>query len=303
MTPLGRYLFCLKHSVQTKAQRCRNRCLAVTLALLGVVSLRLEGAEAARRSFAVGTNDFLLDGQRFQIRCGEMHAPRVPREYWQHRLRMLRAMGLNTVCAYLFWNLHEPRPGEFDWSGQADVPEFCRAAQREGLWVILRPGPYACAEWEMGGFPWWLLNEDDIKLRSRDLQYLSAVRRYFKEVGRVLSPLQITKGGPIVMVQVENEYGFYGKDAAYMGELRQALLDSGFDVTLFSCNPPYALKNGYRSDLFPVVNFGSDPRNGFKALRAILPEGPLMCGDSTLDGSTPGARRITRAKRRRIWPT
>jgi beta-galactosidase len=230
-------------------------------------------------TFVIGTNDFLLDGQRFQIRCGEIHAARVPKEYWRHRLQMCKAMGLNTVCAYLFWNMHEPREGEFNWSGQADAAEFCRLAQEEGLWVMLRPGPYACAEWEMGGFPWWLLKHDDIKLRTRDPRYLDAAKRYMKEVGRVLGPLQVTKGGPILMVQVENEYGFYGKDAEYMGELRQVMLDAGFDVPLFACNPVHALKNGYRKDLFPVVNFGSDPANGFKALREILPQGPLMCGE------------------------
>jgi beta-galactosidase len=118
-----------------------------------------------------------------------------------------------------------------------------------------------------------------MKLRTRDPRYLDAVKKYLQEVGRVLGPLQVTKGGPILMVQVENEYGFYGKDAEYMGELRQAMLDAGFDVPLFACNPPYALKNGYRKDLFPVVNFGSDPTNGFKALREFLPHGPLMCGE------------------------
>ena len=252
--------------------------LAVTLTSLAGLHAA-EGPATSRHTFGIGTNDFLLDGQPFQIRCGEVHAPRVPHEYWPHRLRMAHAMGLNTVCCYLFWNLQEPRPGEFVWSGQADAAEFCREAQQEGLWVILRPGPYACAEWEMGGLPWWLLKEEGIKLRTRDPRYMAAVRDYFKEVGRVLGPLQITKDGPILMAQVENEYGFYGKDAEYMGELRQMLKDSGFDITLFACNPPYALKNGYRSDLFPVVNFGSDPAGGFKALRGVLPRGPLMCGE------------------------
>ena len=239
------------------------------------------GVESPQPShtFAIGTNDFLLDGKPFQIRCGEIHAPRVPKEYWPHRLRMAHAMGLNAVCAYLFWNMHEPQPGQFNWSGQADAAEFCRLAQAEGLWVLLRPGPYSCAEWEMGGLPWWLLRDADIRLRSRDPRFLAAAGKYLREVGRVLGPLQVTKGGPILMVQAENEYGSYGQDARYMGAIRQALLDAGIDVPLFACNGPRELTNGFRSDLFPVVNFGSDPAGGLAKLRAILPQGPLMCGE------------------------
>ena len=236
----------------------------------------MRGTEHA---FAIDADHFLLDGRAFQIRCGEIHAPRVPREYWRHRLQLARAMGLNTVCAYLFWNLHEPAEGHFTWTGQADAAEFCRIAQQEGLWVLLRPGPYACAEWEMGGLPWWLLKHDDIKLRTRDPRYLSCVRRYFEEVGRMLAPLQITRGGPILMVQVENEYGFFGSDAQYMSELRRMLLECGFNVPLFACNPAQHLGDGYCDGLFPVVNFGSDPASGFDALRRLLPRGPLMCGE------------------------
>jgi beta-galactosidase len=233
----------------------------------------------AAHTFAIGTNDFLLDGQRMQIRCGEIHAARVPKEYWRHRLQMAKAMGLNTVCAYLFWNLHEPKPGEYVWTGQADDAEFCRIAQEEGLWVILRPGPYACAEWEMGGTPWWLLKNDDIKLRTRDPRYINAVKSYLKEVGRVLGPLQITHGGPIIMAQVENEYGFFGNDTGYMDEIRKALLDAGFDVPLFECNPPDLMKNGMLTDLFQAVNFGGDPENNFQKLHALQPSGPLICSE------------------------
>jgi len=236
-------------------------------------------APAGQHTFSIGTNDFLLDGQRLQIRCGEIHAARVPKEYWRQRLRMAKAMGLNTVCAYLFWNLHEPKPGQFVWSGQADDAEFCRIAQEEGLWVILRPGPYSCAEWEMGGTPWWLLKEDGIKLRTRDPRYLEAAKSYLKEVGRVLGPLQITHGGPIIMAQVENEYGFFGQDAGYVDDVRKALLDAGFDVPLFECNPPDMMKNGMLTNLFQAANFGSDPQNNFQKLRRLQPSGPLICSE------------------------
>lgn len=234
----------------------------------------------ARHTFAIGQNDFLLDGQPFVIRCGELHFPRVAREYWRHRLQMCHAMGLNTVCVYLFWNFHEWNEGKFDWSGQADVAEFCRLAQAEGLWVVLRPGPYSCAEWEMGGLPWWLVKNDHIGLRSTDPKFLQPAVRYLKEVGRVLAPLQITHGGPILMVQVENEYGSFGKDAAYMGELRQALVNGGFDVPLFACNPGGGIGSGYRSDLFQVVNFGAgNAQAAFEKLRAWQKTGPLMNGE------------------------
>lgn len=250
-----------------------------TCAAFLAATLSFTSSAAPPHTFSIDDKEFLLDGKPFQIRCGEIHAARVPREYWQHRLRMAHAMGLNTVCAYLFWNMHEPEPGKFVWAGQANAAEFCRAAQREGLWVILRPGPYSCAEWEMGGLPWWLLRHDEIGLRTRDPRYLDAARAYLKEVGKVLGPLQVTRGGPILMVQVENEYGFFGKDTAYMGDMRQGLLDAGFNVPLFACNPVEHLKDGWRPDLFPVVNFGSEPARAFRALREVLPQGPLMCGE------------------------
>ncbi|PTX94864.1 beta-galactosidase [Spartobacteria bacterium LR76] len=247
--------------------------------ILGVLFFLRPAVATDIHKFEIGRDAFLLDGKPFIIRCGEVHAARIPREYWRHRLQMARAMGLNTVCAYLFWNQHEPREGVFDWSDRADIADFCRIAQEEGLWVILRPGPYACAEWEMGGLPWWLLKHEGMKLRSRDGRFLVAARRYLKDVGRNLAPLQVTRGGPILLVQAENEYGFFGKDAEYMGEIRQALLDAGFEVPIFSCNPVNSLRNGYRPDVFPVVNFGSDPGGGFSKLRQILPTGPLMCGE------------------------
>lgn len=255
-------------------------CLFFGLALLMASSLAGAESASAKHTFTIGEKDFLLDGKPLQIRCGEIHFARVPREYWTHRLQMAKAMGLNTVCVYLFWNLHEWNQGTYDWSGMADAAEFCRLAQREGLWVILRPGPYSCAEWEMGGLPWWLLKKDGIQLRSKDPAFLEPAARYLKEVGRVLAPVQVTQGGPLLMVQVENEYGSFAKDAEYMGALRQALIDGGFDVPLFACNPGGAIGNGYRSDLFQVVNFGkgAGPKS-FETLRKFQKTGPLMNGE------------------------
>jgi beta-galactosidase len=259
----------------------RRRVLRAGAAAVGSTLLPFSGIvhAAVSRRFAIGEHDFLLDGKPIQIRCGEMHFARVPREYWSHRLKTIKAMGLNAVCAYLFWNYHEWREGRYDWAGQRDAAEFCRLAQEEGLWVILRPGPYACAEWEMGGLPWWLLKHDgDAFLRTRDEAYLSPARRWLKEVGRVLGPRQVTQGGNILMVQVENEYGFYGDDVGYLRVLRQALLDAGFDVPLFQCNPTNAVARTHIPELFSVANFGSDPAAGFKALDAVQ-QGPRMCGE------------------------
>ena len=255
-------------------------CLAAGLTTLSAATTTAPAAASpALHRFEIGTTEFMLDGKPIQLRCGEIHFARVPREYWQHRLKLCRAMGLNAVCAYLFWNFHEPAPGVFNWAEERDVAEFCRLAQQEGLWVILRPGPYACAEWEMGGLPWWLLKNDNIQLRSRDPEFLKASQRWFKEVGRVLGPLQVTRGGPILMAQVENEYGFYGTDAEYMGAIREQILAAGFDIPLFQCNPTGKLKSGFRTDLFNVVNFGKDPEGAFKLLREVQPVGPLMCGE------------------------
>jgi beta-galactosidase len=257
----------------------RRRLLQGAAAALLPLQAQVPVQAAAAPRFAVGPHDFLLDGKPLQIRCGEMHFARVPREYWSHRLKTIKAMGLNTVCAYLFWNYHEWREGKYDWAGQRDAAEFCRQAAQEGLYVILRPGPYACAEWEMGGLPWWLLKQPgDAFLRTRSPAYLEPARRWLKEVGRALAGQQISRGGPILMVQVENEYGFFGDDLDYMRAMRQALLDAGFEVPLFQCNPTNAVARTHIPELLSVANFGNDPAAGFKALAAVQ-QGPLMCGE------------------------
>ena len=191
-----------------------------------------------------------------------MHYARIPREYWRHRLRMAKAMGLNTISTYVFWNYHEMRPGVFDFhTGNRDVAEFIREAQQEGLWVILRPGPYVCAEWDFGGIPSYLLKSPAVHVRSSDPRYQLAAARYLRALGEHLRPLLVTHGGPIIMVQVENEYGSFGTDSAYKAATRRMLLDAGFDVPLFTADGDDAFSRGGIPGVFVSAtgerNYGS----------------------------------------------
>src|SRR6266542_4322560 len=256
--------------------------------VLGCAVLLLAGPSAitARSDaiFAIGEEDFLMNGKPFAIRSGEMHYPRIPREYWTHRLRMAHAMGLNTVSTYVFWNVHEPQPGKFDFSGNADIAEFCRLAQREGLKVLLRPGPYICGEWDFGGLPWWLLKDPKVRVRTRNPVFLDACRRYFKALGEQLARLQITKGGPIIMVQVENEYDGFGHDGQYIVALRDALVEAGFEVPFFSSEMTWSVRKNADDGLFRTVGLGRNPADDFQSLRAVQPSGPLMAGECYTGG-------------------
>lgn len=231
-------------------------------------------AANARSTFTIGTNNFLLDGKPFLIKAGEMHPARVPHQYWADRLRMIHAMGLNTVSIYVFWNALEPREGKFDFTGDNDIAHFVRLAQKEGLWVILRPGPYVCAEWEFGGYPWWLLKDHDLKVRSQDPRFLAASATYLKKLGEQLAPLQITHGGPIIMVQVENEYGSYGSDHVYMGKIHDQEIAAGFDVPFFTADGGgQMMANGSLPGVLPGLNGGSGP-GIFKEIGKYRPTGP-----------------------------
>jgi beta-galactosidase len=158
--------------------------------------------------FSLGKNDFLLDGKPFQIISGEIHPARIPREYWRHRIQMAKAMGCNTIAAYIFWNYHESKPGVFDFKTEnRDIAEFVRICQQEGMWVIIRPGPYVCAEWDFGGLPTYLLKIPDIKIRCMDKRYMDAVTGYIYHLSAEIRSLQCSTGGPILMLQIENEYG------------------------------------------------------------------------------------------------
>ena len=170
-----------------------------------------------RHRFSLSPSDFLLDGKPFQIISGEMHPARIPEEYWKNRIQMAKAMGCNTIAVYVFWNYQEPQEGIFDFrSGNHNIAKFIRICQREGMWVLLRPGPYVCAEWDFGGLPSYLLKIPDIKVRCMDSRYMNAVTRYFNRLANEIKPLLCTNGGPILMMQIENEYGSYGNDKKYL---------------------------------------------------------------------------------------
>ncbi|MFH0991205.1 MAG: beta-galactosidase family protein [bacterium] len=218
-------------------------------------------SQTQRHTFTLGEKDFLLDGKSFQIISGEMHPARIPRVYWNHRIQMAKAMGCNTIAAYIFWNYHESQEGKFDFKTEnRDIAEFVRIAQQEGMWVLFRPGPYVCAEWELGGIPPYLLRIPDIKLRCMDPRYMKAVERYLKAIAAEIKPLLVTKGGPILMVQIENEYGSFGNDKNYLEALRSIWKKNGIDVPFYTADgpTPYMLEAGNIDGTAIGLDSGSD---------------------------------------------
>jgi beta-galactosidase len=229
-------------------------CVSLWMLLATALFITSASAQSKKHTFSLGDSVFLLDGKPFQMISGEMHYPRIPREAWRQRMKMAKAMGLNTVGTYVFWNLHEPQKGKFDFSGNNDIAAFVKTAQEEGLWVVLRPSPYVCAEWEFGGYPYWLQNEKGLVVRSKEAKYLEEYRKYINEVGKQLAPLQINHGGNILMVQIENEYGSYGADKEYLDINRKMFIDAGFDGLLYTCDPAGDLVKGHLPGLLPAVN-------------------------------------------------
>ena len=214
-------------------------------------------------TFEAGKNTFLLNGKPFIVKAAEVHYPRIPREYWEHRIEMCKALGMNTLCLYVFWNLHEETHGNYDFTGNKDIAAFCKLAQKHGMYVIVRPGPYVCAEWEMGGLPWWLLKNDSVELRTLDPYYMERVGMFMHEV-----------------VQVENEYGSYATDKPYVSAIRDTVRAAGFtEVPLFQCDWSSNFLNNGLDDLIWTVNFGTgaDIDKQFAKLREVRPETPLMC--------------------------
>ena len=232
-------------------------------------------------SFKLDKSEFLLDGKPFQIISGEMHPARIPVEYWRHRIQMAKAMGCNTIAAYIFWNYHEVEPGVFDFqTGNRNIAQFIKIVQEEGMWLMLRPGPYVCAEWDFGGLPSYLLSIPDIKVRCMDPRYLEAVDRYIKNLAIQVKDYQVTKGGPIVMIQAENEYGSYGNDRTYMKWVQDEWKKNGIEIPFYTADgaAPFMLEAGS----LPYAAIGLDPganEANFAEATKINPNVPSFCSE------------------------
>lgn len=239
-------------------------------------------AMAQKGTFEAGKGTFLLNGKPFVVKAAEIHYPRIPRPYWEHRIQMCKALGMNTVCIYIFWNIHEQEKGKFDFTDNNDIAEFCRVAKKNGMYVIVRPGPYVCAEWEMGGLPWWLLKKKDIRLREQDPYFMERVALFEEKVAEQLAPLTIQNGGPIIMVQVENEYGSYGEDKPYVSAIRDIVRKNfGKEVALFQCDWNSNFEKNGLDDMIWTMNFGTGANidDQFRRLKQLRPDSPLMCSE------------------------
>lgn len=233
-------------------------------------------------SFKVSGSKFMLNDKPFVIKAAELHYPRIPKSYWEHRIKMCKALGMNTICLYVFWNVHEPYPDKYDFTGDNDLAEFIRLCAENDMYVILRPGPYVCAEWEMGGLPWWLLQKENIRLRESDPYFLERVEKFQNALAEELKGITIADGGPIIMIQVENEYGSYGIDKEYVATIRDILRRNFSDeITMFQCDWSTNFINNALPDLLWTLNFGTgaDIDSEFQPLREVRPDSPLMCSE------------------------
>lgn len=238
-------------------------------------------SQAKTHSFKLEKSEFLLDGKLFQIISGEMHPARIPVEYWRQRIQMAKAMGCNTIAAYVFWNYHESEPGVFDFqTGNHNIAQFIKIVQEEGLFLILRPGPYVCAEWDFGGLPSYLLSIPDIKVRCMDPRYTEAADRYIKTLALQVKDLQVTKGGPILMVQAENEYGSYGNDRTYMKWVQDVWKKNGIEVPFYTADgaTPFMLEAGSLPDAAIGLDPGANAENFAEATK-VNPNVPSFCSE------------------------
>lgn len=224
-------------------------------------------------------DDIYLNGEKFKIISGSIHYFRVVPEYWKDRLEKLKAMGCNTVETYVAWNIHEPNEGEFHFEEENDLCGFIELAQELGLYVILRPSPYICAEWEFGGFPAWLLTKPGIRLRCNNKVYLDCVERYYDKLIPMIVPYQFTKGGPVLMLQIENEYGSYGNDKEYLNALKTMMVERGIEIPFVTSDgtEDQMLADGGVEDVWQTANFGSKGAERFDKLESVIGNQPLMC--------------------------
>jgi len=252
----------------------------ILILFVGFLNVNLFG-QVKTHSFQLEKSEFLLDGKPFQIISGEMHPARIPVEYWRQRIQMAKAMGCNTIAAYIFWNYHESEPGVFDFqTGNHNIAKFIKIVQEEGMFLMLRPGPYVCAEWDFGGLPSYLLSIPDIKVRCMDTRYTEAVERYIKTLALQVKDLQVTKGGPILMVQAENEYGSYGNDRTYMKWVQEVWKKNGIEVPFYTADgaAPSMLEAGS----LPNAAIGLDPgasESNFDEASRINSNVPSFCSE------------------------
>jgi len=231
------------------------------------------------KKFSIGSESFELDGTPLQIISGAMHYFRIHPDLWKERIATAKKMGLNTIETYVAWNFHSPRRGEFNLEGQRDFARYLRLIHEAGMNAIVRPGPYICAEWDNGGIPTWLSATPGVEMRRTNTPYLEAVAEYFDALLPVIEPLQVDQGGPVLMVQVENEYGAYGNDKDYLRTLVTMMRDRGITVPLFTCDQAddEMLSNGGLPELHKTATFGSRSKQRLQILRRHQPTGPLMC--------------------------
>lgn len=229
----------------------------------------------------VNGNKFELDGKEFHIYSGAMHYFRTVPEYWEDRLKKLKAAGFNTVETYVCWNLHEPQPNQFNFDGILDIEKYLEIAQKVGLYAIVRPGPYICAEWDFGGLPSWLLKDKNMQIRCMYPDFLDCISRFYKELLSRLVPHLQSNGGNIIAMQVENEYGSYGNDKEYLRFVEKLTRDCGIDCMLFTSdgNENNMISGGSLPDVFKVLNFGSHSRTAFEVMKNFENVGPKMCGE------------------------
>ena len=223
--------------------------------------------------------EFKMNGESFRIYSGSMHYFRIMPEYWEDRLRKLKAAGFNTVETYVCWNMHEPRKGDFDFTGRFDIRRFIKTAQEVGLYAIVRPGPYICAEWDFGGLPAWLLKDRNMRLRCAYPEYLQHVSDFYHRLFEEIGDLQQSEGGNIIAMQIENEYGSYGNDKEYLRYIEKLMLDCGTKVMLFTSDGDdnSMLSGGTLPDVFKTLNFGSRASEIFNAMDRFHENTPKMC--------------------------